>query len=261
MPLWHCAHLGRYEMAEMLLRHGADPNGRVYASGSPAFSAYGQGDAKMIELMRSHGGVLGAIPAGLYGETELAAEMLAGRVDPHLDEGHFAGETVAEQLLWGAVCGGAEAITRMALREVEWPRDDPRWYRILEQPLRMWTYGKRPVDRSTYLTCFRLVLERADANVRGRFGRTLLHDIVAFRERMTTDEAIAFATMLLDRGAQLDVRDDLLASTPLGWACRWGHRDLAELFIAHGADVVEADAEPWATPRAWALKMGHGSIP
>jgi hypothetical protein len=30
---------------------------------------------------------------------------------------------------------------------------------------------------------------------------------------------------------------------------------MVELFLAHGADPVEADAEPWATPRAWAEKM------
>ncbi|MGA7524889.1 MAG: hypothetical protein WBW84_20735 [Acidobacteriaceae bacterium] len=31
-----------------------------------------------------------------------------------------------------------------------------------------------------------------------------------------------FAAMLIDHGARLDLRDDLLKSTPLGWACRWG---------------------------------------
>ena len=61
--------------------------------------------------------------------------------------------------------------------------------------------------------------------------------------------------MLLDHGARLDLRDDLLKSTPLGWACRWGRKELVELLIARGAPVNEPDAEPWATPRAWAEKM------
>jgi hypothetical protein len=30
-----------------------------------------------------------------------------------------------------------------------------------------------------------------------------------------------------------------------------------ELLVARGAVVEEPDAEPWATPRAWARKMGH----
>ena len=51
----------------------------------------------------------------------------------------------------------------------------------------------------------------------------------------------------------------MLKSTPLGWACRWGRVELVTLFIERGADVIEADAEPWA-PRAWAQKRGHAEI-
>ena len=61
-------------------------------------------------------------------------------------------------------------------------------------------------------------------------------------------------------GARLDLRDDLLRSTPLGWACRWGRAELAELLIARGAHVDEPDAEPWATPKAWARKRGHAAL-
>jgi ankyrin repeat protein len=60
---------------------------------------------------------------------------------------------------------------------------------------------------------------------------------------------------LLDAGARLDVRDNLLKSTPLGWACRCGRVEMVKLFLARGSDPVEAEAEPWATPRAWAEKM------
>jgi hypothetical protein len=33
-----------------------------------------------------------------------------------------------------------------------------------------------------------------------------------------------------------------------------------KLLLERGADPVEADAEPWATPRAWAEKMGHVAV-
>jgi hypothetical protein len=33
-----------------------------------------------------------------------------------------------------------------------------------------------------------------------------------------------------------------------------------QLFLDRGADPIEADAEPWATPIAWAAKKGHGEI-
>jgi ankyrin repeat protein len=65
---------------------------------------------------------------------------------------------------------------------------------------------------------------------------------------------------LLDAGARTDLRDGLLNSTPLGWACRWGRVELVELLLRRGADPVEADAESWATPKAWAEKMGHGAV-
>src|SRR5262245_15051434 len=64
----------------------------------------------------------------------------------------------------------------------------------------------------------------------------------------------------LDACAQTDVVDDLLKSTPLGWACRWGRIEVVKLLLERGADPVEADAEPWATPRAWAEKMGHQAV-
>jgi ankyrin repeat protein len=71
---------------------------------------------------------------------------------------------------------------------------------------------------------------------------------------------VPFAQMLLDAGARFDIRDDLLKSTALGWACRWGRVHFVKLLVERGADPVEADAEPWATPRAWAQKMKHDKV-
>jgi ankyrin repeat protein len=77
---------------------------------------------------------------------------------------------------------------------------------------------------------------------------------------MGAEERIGFATILLNAGMRLDARDDLLGSTPLGWACRWGRAELVTLFLERGADAVEADAESWATPLAWAETMNRGAV-
>jgi len=265
MPLWNCAVRGKHDMAEMLLKRGADPNALVYASGSPVFQAYGQQDWAMVKLLERYGGVASATTAGLYRQTELAKQILAGQVDGGLDEGTFGGKTLAEQLLWSAACGGDPEIVRLALAQIDWRRDDARWYPMLEQPLRIWNHGTvfwahNDWDRSTYLACFRLMLERCDANVPGRFGLTILHDVSASREHVTAEERLAFATMLLDAGARVDTRDHLLKSTPLGWACRWGRTELVKLLLDRGANPVEADAEPWAAPMAWADKMRHDAV-
>jgi ankyrin repeat protein len=79
-------------------------------------------------------------------------------------------------------------------------------------------------------------------------------------EHVTEEEAAAFAWALLDAGARMDVCDDILKSTPLGWACRWGRAGVAKAMLERGADPFEADAERWARPRAWAEKMGHSDV-
>jgi ankyrin repeat protein len=104
------------------------------------------------------------------------------------------------------------------------------------------------------------VLERSGPDLRSRLGATILHDIAASRGGLTAEDRVAYATVMLDAGARLDVRDEMLKSTPLGWACRWGRVELVRLFRDRGADPVEADAEPWATPMAWALKKNRPDI-
>ena len=227
------------------------------------FMAYsGHTDWDLVELLRRYGGRVEPFIAGYFRQTDLARDMLTG--------GDVT-QSVAEELLGAAATGGDPEIVRLALEHVGWPRDDPRWFPILEQPLRIWNHGNAPWarhdwDRTTYPRCLALVLERCDPNIRGRlehkppFGLTLLHSVAGSRGHVTPDERLAFATMLLDAGARLDMRDQLLDSTPLGWACRWGRMELVELLLDCGADPVETDAPPWATPLAWAEKMNHGAV-
>jgi ankyrin repeat protein len=266
-PLWYCAALGRSEMAEMLLQRGANPNVHVDSSGSAMYSAYSHKQWDMVELLRRHGGVVSADTAAIYRQADLARQMLADEAHGVLAEGIVSpGKPVAEELLHFGASGGDPAIVGMALPRIEWPRDDPRWFRSLTQALDFWHYipwlyaGNRELDRGTYLRCFRLILERCDPNLIGSFGRTVLHEVAAMGKHVTEEEATAFASVLLDAGARMDVRDDILKSTPLGWACRWGRAGVAKAMLERGADPVEGDAEPWARPRGWAEKMGHGGV-
>jgi ankyrin repeat protein len=103
-----------------------------------------------------------------------------------------------------------------------------------------------------------ILRESINPNV-ARMGATTLH-FTAARGGLDGASRARFATMLIDHGARLDLRDDLLKSTPLGWACRWGRLEMAEVLIARGALVEEQDAEPWTTPIAWAKRMGHSQI-
>lgn len=266
-PLWHCAALGRREMAEMLLKRGANPNVHVDSSGSSVYSAYSHKQWDMVELLRRYGGVVSADTAAIYRQTGLARQMLADEARGVLSHGIVSpGKPVAEELLRFAASGGDPEIVRMALERIDWPRRDERWFGPLTEPLYFWHHipwlyaGNKQLDRGTYLPCFRLILERCDPNMIGGFGRTVLHEVSAMRDHVTEEEAARFARALLDAGADTRARDEILKSTPLGWACRWGRAGVAKELLERGADPVEADAEPWARPRLWAEKMGHGDV-
>jgi len=266
MPLYQCARYGKHGMAEILLKRGADPNGQVYASGTPLSEAYGQRDDKMVALLERYGGRTNASMAGLYRRADVARRLLEEFGDADLPDDGFSKGPVAEQLLGAAARGGDPEILGMTLAHVDIPNGDPRWNALLEGPLGFWNHWIGPWchtewDRSTYLTCFRMILERCGPpNARLRGGATILHQIVVMGDHVRPEERVAFATAAIESGARFDIRDDLMNSTPLGWACRWGREDLVRLFLGRGADPVEPDAEAWATPLAWARKKSHHSI-
>ena len=252
-PLANAAGESQYEIAELLLERGADPNASVYASGNPVGRAYNNEDDHMKGLLFRYGGFLDHTTAGLQGETAAAAVALNN--DPSL----------AGSLLWAAGCGGDPNIAGMCLRLLDWAPDDERWFSALEQPLRLWrTHPHRKFpefDCSVYLEIFRMILDQgASPNLADRFGYRLAHHLAAcgvvWGEYiiMSEPQRVEFATILLDYGADLNVLDDLLQSSPLGWAARWGKRELTELYLERGAGA------DWATPLSWAEKKGHTNI-
>ena len=81
---------------------------------------------------------------------------------------------------------------------------------------------------------------------------TLLHDMAHTGDVQKT-------RLLLDHGADIDAIDDEYSSTPLGYAARWGHREIVTVLLERGADPNKAGAA-WATPLAWARRKGHTEI-
>jgi len=252
-PLFQAVVLNRIGMARLLLERGADPNARVFTAGSAADKAHGGGNSEMITLVEQYGGWIAAGLAADLGKTEIARRMLAGEIDPHLETNVFSARAVAEQLLYYAASSASVEIVRMALDHIDWPSDDPRWFWMVFRPVDYYN----PQQKAECLECFRLILARCGPHLRAaEHSQSMLHRTIEGDHGI----GVELATILLDAGAHLEVRDKILMSTPLGWACRWGRVEMVKLFLARYADPVEADAEPWATPRAWAEKMHRPEI-
>jgi ankyrin repeat protein len=255
-PLFQTVVQNRIEMTRLLLERGADPNANVWTSGSATYRAYVARNPEMIALLTHHGGWIDPGSAGYARQTEIARKMLAGEIDPHIEPSDFSGHTVAEQLLWGGASSLCAEIVRMALEHVDWPPEDPRWFWMLWRPV-PGHEDYNAQQQADCCECFKLILARCGPHHRAAdYGQTMLHEAVSRDHGV----GVQLATILLDAGARLDIRDSLLKSTPLGWACRWGRVEMVKLFLARGADPVEAEAEPWATPRTWAEKMHRPEI-
>ena len=246
MPLWFASMCGRHEIAELLLARGADVDAVVYACGDSMCMAE---DEKMKALLRKHGARL---TVQTVTDPKTAQAILDGTVTAYsLDYTEpLTLKDAAEIMCWW---GGDPEFIRMCLPHITRKRDDPWWNSVLMS-------AKVPEG-------LKLVLDHGvGPDVPFEGGYTMLHHlatpVAGLRGAYVPPEVqrLLRAAMLLDAGASLTIRDSLLQSTPLGWACRWGRIELVRLYLERGADALEADAEPWATPLAWATKRGHQEI-
>jgi len=247
MPLWHAALAGHVEISRLLLDRGADPNANVYASGWPLRNAWNHQDDSTKRLLLERGAKPQPYMVAEAHDIDEARRLLAAD----------ATEELVSELVWAAADHGCPAIVDLALPHLHWPASDPRWHWVLIQPIRG-AAGTSSGNEGHFRSMAILLDHGIDPNV-PRFGQTALHFLAA-RHGLPEEDRPRFASLLLDHGARLDLRDELLRSTPLGWACRWGRVSLVRFLIARGAPIDEPDAEPSATPKAWARKMKRDAV-
>ncbi|MEX0778083.1 MAG: ankyrin repeat domain-containing protein [Phycisphaeraceae bacterium] len=258
-PLWHSAAFGEHAIATLLLDRGADPSANVYASGWPLDRAYERGDRAMVDLLYTRGAKASVYTVCHAHDVEAAKRILEQEGDD---------PDVIREMVWSAACDLSLPIVQLALPRLNLAPDDPKWHDLLRQPMRRSQppAALRPPDyrHDWRFMIMKMMLDKGpNPNIRASYGLTLLHFAATSGSAWggePIDDRARFAELLLDVGADPALRDELLCSTAMGWAARYGRTELVKLLIDRGIAANEPEAQPWATPLAWAMKMGHEPI-
>lgn len=239
------------ETARLLLDHGADPNAPVESSGVPLSQALGQGkNEEMINLLYQHGATADISMYVLLDDIPVVGELLGA--DPGL--ANYGGD-------YGVLCMAAgfarREIIEMLIRagaELNRPWYANNYMGYAFRRRKGWKLDGRALrPHDDILEMLNLFFDHgADPNNANWHGVTYLHKLAAIGD-------VEKSALLLDRGAAIEAVDDEWCSTPLGWAARWGHKDLAAFLLDRGANP-RGGAADWATPLARAEKAGHNDI-
>jgi ankyrin repeat protein len=228
--LYSAAAYGHFEIAKLLLQHRAFPNPAVESSGDALSRAIGNDDKPMIELLCSYGASQENHILAYYGDTRTFAARLDA--NPSLANDPDA--------LANAAGEGHLAIVRLILRySSNLPKklSFPGWL----------VCGKtREINQL-------LIDHGMDPNHTDWMGATVLH-------QLASSGRTEMAEFFLDNGADINVRDDALQSTPLGWAAKHGKLEMVELLLRRGALPRHPEDPDWASPLAWATRRGHHEL-
>jgi ankyrin repeat protein len=231
--LHHAAGTGNRPLVELLLAHGADPNGGVDSSGNAMYAAK---TPEIRELLKAHGGTLD--PYDLVWMDQDDEVIRRVTEDPKSAELGCGG-------VFTAVCtkGKRDLLKRLLDAGIRVPPvvTGCQSY-LLEQPDMLRTlldHGMNP-DTCNWQR------------------QTMLHMSCSSRE--TDRNGFEAARMLLDAGATISARDEDYSSTPLAWAARNNNVKMVKFLLSRGAPTNLPDDKPWATPLAWASRRGHTEI-
>jgi ankyrin repeat protein len=161
MPLWHAALAGDFAITQLLLDRGADPNANVYASGWPLRNAWNHEDDSVKKL---------ALERGAKPQPYMVSESHGIKEANRLLEENSS-EELAQELVWSAADHGCPEIVELALPNLNWARNNPRWHWILIQPIRG-AGGSSLRNGGFFRSMAALLRHGVDPNI-SRFGQAI----------------------------------------------------------------------------------------
>lgn len=259
-PLHYAVRRGHASMVRILLDAGADPlaegwSGRI-GDDTPLARARDREEGEIVALLEE----AVAHPRASAPTRDVRATSEWRELENEMFKICGRGDTAAALAMIGAHPGIAQAGLYEAVHH-----DEPAMVQLLLEygadptiPWR-WACWYTPLMHSLrypeprYRTA-QLLLDRGvkpdDTN---GLGMATMHILA-------NEGTIAASAWLLDRGADIHLRDREFESTPLAWAARAGREDMVRFLLSRGAKVSLPDDEPWATPDAWARRRGHARI-
>lgn len=236
--LWIAVYQKQLEMAKLLLQYGANPNTAPESSGSALFQA--RKDPEFTRLLLE------------YGAEDTSGDL--DRFQTLVEDGKLAdverlladdpGLVRQPNAFWGEgiLCGPARQgnleMLELLFRYGAKVPDITKWGR---------SYYFKHVETAAFL-----LARGMNPNHMNWHHITLLHD-------MAQEGDVHKVRLLLDYGADLNAVDEEYRSTALGFAARWGNREVIALLLERGADPNKSGAS-WSTPLAWARKKGYADI-
>jgi len=230
-PLIAAVRHNNIDMARLLLDYGCNANAFIDAGGTALSDALDRGYTEMAALIEAHGGKVWPQYWPWKGNIEKVREMLAADPSCAQDVVSLANEDLPAEV--------STAILDLGFAAGADPKRVDAWplYRAIENPPLLECYLKHGVDPNT-----------AD-----REGKTTLHGL----GRFPVAEA---CRILIKYGADIDARDDVFQSTPLGWAAMFGNSEIAKILLDAGAKTNLPGDDPWSTPLFWAQHRGYTQI-
>ena len=268
-PLTYAARGGHLDLVRLLLRHGCDPSQpeELAPEGHALWMACARGDATMVEVLLEHGADPNAAPDSSNSCLGIAVARAgdAATTIERLLRDHGATTPIWSMTtadLRAAITTGAAVSRTAGFAGEVFARNDPPLAEVLleadpEAAQRLHGGSLRQGDPDVSVTS-RPVLESLlaagfDPNRPDWQGRTALHHYAGRGD-------IPNARLMIEHGADIDALDDQYHGTPLAWAARKGHEDMARFLLSEGADPALPRDLPPATPRARARAADHERI-